>query len=77
MQAKKELLGNTSQNNPSDDADIIPRGMGSPPVSSGKRTPRRLPNDDQITSETVLEGIDEAEHEEIIQAGKTKTQSED
>jgi hypothetical protein len=76
IQAKKELLGDPSRNDPADEPNIVTRGMGAPPTSRGKRTEPRLPKDDMTTSGTVQEGIDEAEHDEMLEASKTQTRSE-
>jgi len=41
---------------------------GSPPASTGRRTRRIRPTDDQITKELVEEGVDEAEHDQMVRA---------
>jgi hypothetical protein len=76
IQAKKELLGDDSADAAVDDTGIMPGGMGSPPVSTGKRTEPHLPNDDQTEMDMVQEGLDEADHDERLQAAKTRTKSE-
>lgn len=76
IQAKKELLGDLSRNDAADESDITPQGMGSPPTSHGRKVPAKLPDDDNITTQTVQEGIDEAEHDEMLQASKARTRSE-
>lgn len=76
IQAKKELLGDESADAPMDDTGITPSGMGAPPTSTGKRTKPQLPTDDETEAQTVQEGLDEAEHDEMVQAAKTRTKSE-
>jgi hypothetical protein len=76
IQAKKELLGDTSRNDPADESNITPRGLGSPPTSRGRKTPAKLPSNDSITTQSVQEGIDEAEHDEMLEASKTRTRNE-
>ena len=43
---------------------------GSPPASTGRRTKRIRPTDDQVAKELVEEGLDEAEHDQMVQARK-------
>ncbi|HSY42389.1 MAG TPA: hypothetical protein VK811_00655 [Candidatus Acidoferrum sp.] len=76
IQAKKELLGDDSGDAAVDDTGIMPGGMGYPPVSTGKQTKNHLPTDDQTEIELIQEGLDEAEHDEMLQAAKTRTKSE-
>ena len=76
IQAKKELLGDDSGDAAIDDTGIAPSGMGAPPTSTGSRAERHLPTDDQTEIQTVQEGVDEAEHDEMVQAAKTRTKSE-
>ncbi|HEV2455216.1 MAG TPA: hypothetical protein VGY98_13210 [Verrucomicrobiae bacterium] len=76
IQAKKELLGDDSADSPVDDIGITPSGMGSPPTSTGKMTKPQLPTDDEIEVQTVQEGLDQAEHDEMLQAAKTRTKNE-
>jgi hypothetical protein len=76
IQAKKELLGDDSADAAVDDTGITPSGMGAPPTSTGSRTERHLPTDDETEIQTVQEGVDEAEHDEMVQAAKTRTKSE-
>lgn len=76
IQAKKELLGDDTADSAADDTGIVPSGMGAPPVSTGKQTERRLPADDETEIRTVQEGVDEAEHDQMLQAAKTRTKNE-
>ncbi|MGH7980029.1 MAG: hypothetical protein ACREE6_11700, partial [Limisphaerales bacterium] len=76
IQAKKELLGDDSGDAPVDDPGIVPSGMGAPPVSMGRQRERHLPTDDETEIQTVQEGLDQAEHDEMVQAAKTRTKSE-
>lgn len=76
IQAKKELLGDDSADAAVDDTGIVPGGMGAPPASTGKRTKPQLPTDDETEIQTVQEGVDEAEHDEMLQAARTRTKSE-
>lgn len=76
IQAKKELLGDDSADVAVDDTGITPSGMGAPPTSTGKHVKPQLPTDDQTEIQTVQEGLDEAEHDEMLQAAKTRTKSE-
>lgn len=76
IQAKKELLGDDSGDAAIDDTGIVPSGMGAPPTSTGKRIEPQLPTDDETEIQTVQEGLDEAEHDEMVQAAKTRTKNE-
>ena len=76
IQAKKELLGDDSGDAAMDETGIAPSGMGAPPTSTGKRIKPQLPTDDRTEIETVQEGLDQAEHDEMVQAAKTRTKSE-
>lgn len=76
IQAKKELLGDDSGDAAIDDTGITPSGMGAPPTSRGKRIKPQLPTDDETEIETVQEGLDQAEHDEMVQAARTRTKSE-
>ncbi|GEM_PF-2809131 len=77
IQAKKELLGDDSADNPTDENEITGRGMGAPPVSRGKKVEAQLPDDDLDEERTVQEGIDEAEHSEMLEAAKHPTKNEE
>lgn len=76
IQAKKELLGDPSGDTAVDDTGIMPGGMGYPPVSTGHKIEPILPTDDQTEIETVQEGLDEADHDEMLQAAKTRPKNE-
>jgi hypothetical protein len=76
IQAKKELLGDASGDDAVDDTGIAPSGMGSPPVSKGRKIEPQLPTDDETEAQTVQEGLDEAEHDEMLQAAKTRPKNE-
>lgn len=41
---------------------------GSPPASVGRRTKRIRPTDDKISKELVEEGVDEAEHDQMVRS---------
>jgi hypothetical protein len=76
IQAKKELLGDDSADDPADDANIVASGMGSPPTSTGRQTKNHLPTDDEDEVNMVQQGVDQAVHEEMLAAGKTRTKNE-
>lgn len=76
IQAKKELVGDASGDAAIDDTGIKPGGMGSPPTSTGWKIEPQLPDDDETEARTVQEGIDEAEHDAMLQAAKTRTKNE-
>jgi hypothetical protein len=69
-QAKKELLGSDSADAPADDSGIVASGMGAPPTSRGKMAKKFLPTDDEVESQTVQEGVDEAEHTTMVAANR-------
>jgi len=73
--AKKELFADEAANDPADDAEIVAGGMGYPPTSTGHQTPKYLPDDDEIEEKTIQHGVDEAEHETMVQASKSKTRN--
>ncbi|HEY1790438.1 MAG TPA: hypothetical protein VGJ73_19985 [Verrucomicrobiae bacterium] len=72
IQAKKELLGDDSADAAMDDTGIAASGMGAPPTSTGRRIEPQLPTDDETAIQTVQEGLDEAEHDEMVQAVKNQ-----
>lgn len=76
IQAKKELLGDDSGDAAVDDTGIAPSGMGAPPTSRGQRIEPQLPTDDETEIQTVQEGIDEAEHDIMLQAARTTKKNE-
>jgi hypothetical protein len=76
IQAKKELLGDDSADAAVDDTDITPSGMGAPPTSRGRHVKNHLPTDDETETQMVEEGVNEAEHDQMVQAAKTRTKSE-
>jgi hypothetical protein len=73
--AKEELVGSAAADQPADDPGIVASGFGSPPTSRGKMTARQLPTDDQTEAQTVEEGVDEAEHDTMVQASKGRAKS--
>ncbi|HXE43001.1 MAG TPA: hypothetical protein VN516_08245, partial [Candidatus Baltobacteraceae bacterium] len=77
IQAKKELLGDGSADNSVDENEIVGRGMGAPAVSRGEKIEPQLPTDDQDEERTVQEGVDEAEHSEMLEASKHPTRNEE
>jgi hypothetical protein len=76
IQATAELVGDDSADAPVDDPGMVPSGMGAPPTSRGHQIKNHLPTDDETEARTVEEGVDEAEHDEMVQAAKTRTRSE-
>ena len=50
--------------------------MGAPPTSTGRQVKPLLPTDDETEMQTVQEGLDEAEHDEMLQAARTRTKNE-
>ncbi|HXE43440.1 MAG TPA: hypothetical protein VN516_10475, partial [Candidatus Baltobacteraceae bacterium] len=77
IQAKKELLGDDSADKSVDENEITGRGMGAPPMSRGGKTEPYLPTDDQDEERLVQEGVDEAEHREMLEAAKHPTKNEE
>lgn len=76
IQAKKELLGDDASENPTDDEGVMRSGMGAPPTSHGHKTEAQLPDDDEIETRLVEEGVKEAGHDEMLEAAKTRTRNE-
>lgn len=76
IQAKKELLGDDSADKSADENEITGCGIGAPPVSRGKKVEAQLPDDDLNEERAVREGIDEAEHSEMLEAAKHPTKNE-
>ena len=76
IQAKMELLGDDLADAPVDETGITSSGMGAPPTSTGWKVKAHLPEDDETEIRTVQQGVDEAEHDEMLQAAKTRTKSE-
>jgi len=72
IQAKLELLGDDSADGPVDDSGILASGMGAPPTSTGVRIKPQLPTDDETEIQTVQEGVDAAEHDEMVQAARAR-----
>jgi len=75
-EAKEELRGDDAAESPADDQGIIASGMGAPPTSRGHKVEAHLPDDDMDEQRTVEEGVEEAAHDEMLQAAKTRTRSE-
>lgn len=76
QQARKEMVGDDSGDAAADDPNIAAQRLDKRPFSTGTKVRTKLPKDDQTTERTVQEGIDEAEHDEMVAASKTKTRSE-
>lgn len=76
IQAKKELLGDDSGDAAVDDVGVTPSGMGAPPTSRGGRVEPLLPTDDETEIQTVQEGVDEAEHDIMLLAAKSRPKNE-
>ena len=68
-EAKRELLEPIHPTSrPSDKPFPAGSPWGAPPTSSGRRTKRIQPTDDRISKELVEEGVDEAEHDQMVRA---------
>ncbi|HEX5222229.1 MAG TPA: hypothetical protein VFZ59_21930 [Verrucomicrobiae bacterium] len=70
-EARRELLEPIHPTSRPTDAPY-PAGSpwGAPPTSAGRRTKRIQPTDDRISKELVEEGVDEAEHDQMVRARK-------
>ncbi|HEY4417040.1 MAG TPA: hypothetical protein VGO57_15225 [Verrucomicrobiae bacterium] len=75
IQARRELAGDAVANEPVDDTGITPSGMGTPPTSHGHQVKNHLPNDDDDEVCMVQQGLDEAEHDQMVESAKTSTRS--
>lgn len=75
--AKRELLGDESADNAVDEPDIPPSGMGAPPTSHGRRVEPQLPKDDRYEEEMAQEGVDDAQHDQMLEASKHPTKNEE
>lgn len=75
IQAKKELLGDESGDRAVDETEIVAEGMGSPPVSHGQHVKNHLPTDDEDEANLAEEGVELAEHEQMLEAGKSHTRN--
>jgi hypothetical protein len=71
-EAKRELLGPIHPTARTKDAPLpVTAPWGSPAVSAGRRTKRTPPADDeQLGKQLVEEGVDEAEHDQMLAARK-------
>ena len=68
-EARRELVSPIHPTSrPSDKPFPAGSPWGGPPTSAGRRTKRLRPTDDQITKELVEEGVDEAEHDQMVRA---------
>jgi hypothetical protein len=76
-EAKEELRGDDAADAPADDPNLTGSGMGAPPASRGRKTEPNLPDDDLDEERTVQEGVDEAEHSEMLEASKHPTKNEE
>ena len=76
IQAKRELLGSKSANEPADESGMMAVGMGAPPTSTGHQKEKYLPHDDDLETETVETGLGEAEHDTMLKASRAGTKSE-
>ena len=75
--AKRELLGDDLADVAADEPNITGSGMDAPPTSKSRQREKQLPEDDQDEERTVQEGIDEAEHSEMLEASKRPTRNEE
>jgi len=75
-QAKRELTGDDAAARAIDEPRITGSGMGAPPTSRGRKVEAHLPDDDRDEERTVEEGVEEAGHDQMLQAAKTRTRSE-
>lgn len=71
--AKRELTGAIHPTVPRPRPDLDTAQWDPAPVSIGRRAKQKLPGDDQITKELVEEGVDEAEHDEMLTARKRRS----
>lgn len=76
-EAKRELLGDEMADSASDEPNITGSGMVAPPMPRGRKTEPQLPDDDLDEERTVQEGVDEAEHSEMLEASKHPTKNEE
>lgn len=76
IQAKRELLGSKSAHDPADDLGITGSGLGAPPTSTGRQKEKFLPHDDDLETEAIETGLDEAEHDTMLKASRAHTKSE-
>jgi len=75
-QAKKELSGDDARNDAADEPGIMAQRLDKRPFSTGNKIESQLPDDDQTVERIVQEGVDEAGHDEMVAASKTRTKSE-
>lgn len=72
-QAKRELVGAVHPTSRAkDETKLTAPEWGSPQTSSGRRTRVLRPRDGQSTKELVEEGMDEAEHDQMLAARKAR-----
>ena len=70
-EARRELLQPIHPTSrPSDKPFPSGSPWGAPPSSVGRRTRRIRPTDDRVTKELVEDGVDEAEHDQMVRARK-------
>jgi hypothetical protein len=71
-QAKRELLGASYPASRAGSEETRSGSQwGSPPTSSGRRVRSVRPHDDQVTEKLVEEGVEEAEHDQMVAARKS------
>jgi len=75
--ARRELRGDEDVNAAADEPRIPSSGMGAPPTSRGRHTPKHLPTDDRDEERIVQKGVDEAGHSEMLEATKHPTRNEE
>lgn len=72
-EALQELLGNAGSKLTADDEPQAGTGIWeAPPTSTGHQAPKQLPRDDQISRELVEEGVDEAEHDQMVRGSRMR-----
>ncbi len=74
-QAETELLGGGLPPLLEDDAetmDSLSRDPSDPPAHHGRQIPNQEVNDDENTERLVMEGVEEAQHDQMLSARRNK-----
>ena len=75
-QAREELLGQSlpaSTDEDSEGSGSLSRDPSDPPSLTGRQIPdREGPDDEQVTERLVMEGVEEANHEQMLQGRRKR-----
>jgi len=76
MEQVRRELRNDDSSAAVDEPNIMAQPLEARPFSTGRKIENHLPEDDEVTERLVQKGADDADDNERLEAGKTRTKSE-